>query len=96
MPQNPHRSQPEDRRAISKTGAGPIGAKKLALHTPSSCVSAKKLAQRARKRQFWAIVSAQGELFRAHTHHQTTQGELFRARDPAHGDFETDNTTARP
>ena len=70
------------RRAIAKTGAGPIGAKKLAQHNPFSGISAKKFAQHARKHQFWAIM--------------TPQGELFRARDPAHGDFETDITTARP
>ena len=72
-------------------------AKKLAQHGPSSRVSAtklarrgaftgstaKKFAQHATKRQFWAIFRAQGELFRAHSHHQTEQGELFRAQDTA-------------
>ena len=38
-------------------------------------------------------MSTQGELFRADTHHQATQGELFRAQDPAHGDFETNDTS---
>ena len=69
-------------------------AKKLAQHNPSSGVSANNLAQHATRRRFWAIFRALGELFRAHTHHQTTQGELFRARDPAHGDFETNDTSA--
>ena len=75
--------------------AGDCGpAKKLALHTPSSCISAKNFARHARKHQFWAIFRTQGELFRAHTHHQTEPGELFRAQDPAHGDFETNDTSA--
>ena len=47
--------------------AGDCGpAKKLALHTPSSCISAKNFARHARKHQFWAIFRTQGELFRAH------------------------------
>ena len=63
--QNPHRSQPQVRRVTSKTGAGPLGAKKLARHGPSRGSSATKLAQQATKPQFQAILSAQGELFRA-------------------------------
>ena len=63
-------------------------AKKLTQHRPSSRVSAKKFARHAINRQFRAIFRAQGELFRAHTHHQTMQGELFRATDAQHGDFE--------
>ena len=63
--QNPHRSQPQVRRVTSKTGAGPLGAKKLARHGPSRSSSATKLAQQATKPQFQAILSAQGELFRA-------------------------------
>lgn len=59
-------------------------AKKLTQHRPSSRVSAKKFARHAINRQFRAIFRAQGELFRAHTHHQAEQGELFRAR---HGKF---------
>ena len=43
--QNPHRSQHEVRRVSSKTGAGPVGAKKFAQHRPSSGISTKKLAQ---------------------------------------------------
>ena len=65
--QNPHRSQPEVRRVASKTGAGPLGAKKLAQHGPSGGSSAKKLAQHAQKRRIWGVVSARGELFRAFT-----------------------------
>ena len=63
--QNPHRSHPQVRRVTSKTGAGPLGAKKLARHGPSRGSSATKLAQQATKPQFQAILSAQGELFRA-------------------------------
>ena len=80
MLQNPHHSQPEVRRATSKTDAGPIGAKKLAQHRPSTGISVKKFALYATKRRFWAI-------FRA-------QGELFRAQDPARGDFATNDTSA--
>ena len=69
-------------------------AKKLAQHNPSSGVSAINLAQHATRRRFWAIFRALGELFRAHAHHQTKQGELFRARDPARGDFATNDTSA--
>ena len=94
MLQNPHRSQPEVRRAISMTSTGPIGAKKFSQHSLSSRVSAKRLAQRATRCRLWAIFRAQGELFRAHAHHQTKQGELFRAQDPARGDFATNDTSA--
>ena len=45
MAQNPHRSQHEVRRVSSKTGAGPVGAKKFAQHRPSGGSSAKKLAR---------------------------------------------------
>ena len=75
------------------TPSSRVSATKLAQHTPSSGISAKKLAQHATKCQFWAIFRALGELFRARTHHQTKQGELFRAQDPAHGDFETNDTS---
>ena len=63
--QNPHHSQPEVRRIASKTGAGPLGAKKFAQHRPSRGSSAKKLAQQAQKHRIWGVVSAWGELFRA-------------------------------
>ena len=65
MLQNPHRSQPRAPRRLQDLGAGPIGAKKLAPHGPSSGISAKKLPQQATKRQFWGVLSVQGELFRA-------------------------------
>ena len=71
-------------------------AKNFARRDHSSGVFAKNFAQHATNRRLWAIFRALGELFRAHAHHQTKQGELFRAQDPTHGDFETDNTTARP
>ena len=58
-------------------------AKNFARRDPSSGVFAKKLAQHATNRRFWAIFRALGELFRAHAHHQTEQGELFRAQDTA-------------
>ena len=45
MAQNPHRHQPEVRRVASKTGAGPLGAKKFAQHRPSIGISAKKFAR---------------------------------------------------
>ena len=68
-------------------------AKKFAQHAPSNAPPAKKFAQHARKHQFWAIMSTQGELFRAHTHHQTPQGELFRAKDALRWDGETNDTS---
>ena len=37
-----------------------------------------------------------GRTFSCSRTHQATQGELFRAQDPAHGDFETNDTSARP
>ena len=96
MAQNPHRSRLKCAGSPTRPGTAPVGAKKLAQH--------------ATKRQFWAIFRAQGELCRAHTHHQTKQGELCRAhthhqtsraKNIAHqerqrGDIETNNTTARP
>ena len=82
MLQNPHRSQPEVHHAASKTGAVPVGT--------------KKLAQQAQKRRILGVLSVQGELFRAHTHHQATQGELFAHKAQQHGDIETTNTTAHP
>ena len=45
MLQNPHRSQPRAPRRLQDLGAGPIGAKELAQHSPFSIISAKKLAQ---------------------------------------------------
>ena len=71
-----------------------VSAKKLAQPGPTSGTSAKKLAQHATRRRFWAIFRAQGELFRARARHQTKQGELFRAQDPARGDFATNDTSA--
>ena len=57
-----------------------VSAKKLAQRSPYYGVFAKKLARQAIKRHFWGIFRALGELFRAHTHHQTKQGELCTAR----------------
>ena len=82
--------------AASKTGTRSVGAKKLAQHRPSSGSSAKKLAQHARKRQFWAIVSAQGELFRARAHIRPSRAKFFAHEARQHGGIETNNTTARP
>ena len=96
MLQPPHLSQPEVRGAASKTGAGAVGAKKLAQHRPSSNSSAKKLAPRARKRRFWAILSAQGELFRAHAHIRPRRANFFAHEARQRGDVETNNTSAHP
>ena len=60
------------------------------------CWSAKILAQRAIKRQFLAIVSTQGELFRARTHIRPSRATNFAHSTQKHGDDETNNTTARP
>ena len=51
--------------SLQDLGAAPVGAKKFAQHHPSTGTSATKLAQQATKPQFQAILSAQGELFRA-------------------------------
>ena len=53
---------------------------KFAQRSPYYSVFAKKLAQHATNRRFWAIFRALGELFRAFAHHQTKQGELCTAR----------------
>ena len=71
-------------------------AKKLAQHTPSSRLSAKKLAQHARKRRFWGVLSVQGELFRAHAHIRPRRANFFAHEAQQHCDIETNNTTARP
>ena len=93
---NPHRSQPFAPRRLQDLGAGPIGAKKLAQHGPFSGISAKKLAQQAQKRRFWGVLSVQGELFRARTHIRPSRANFFAHEERQRGDFETDNTTARP
>ena len=54
-------------------------AKKFAQQPALLGTSAKKFAQQAIKRHFWGIFRALGELFHAHTHHQTKQGELCTA-----------------
>ena len=51
--------------SLQDLGAAPVGAKKFAQHHPSTGTSATKLAQQATIPQFQAILSAQGELFRA-------------------------------
>ena len=55
-------------------------AKKFAQQPALLGTPAKKLAQHATNRRFWAVLSSQGELFRAHSHQQTKQGELCTAR----------------
>ena len=55
-------------------------AKNFAQRSPSCGVFAKKFAQHAIKRSFWAILS--------------TQGELFRAQGAARGNCETAITSA--
>ena len=96
MAQNPHRSRLKCAASPTGPGTAPVGAKKLAQHRPSSSISAKKLAQHATKRQFWAIFRAQGELCRAHTHHQTSRAKNIAHQERQRGDIETNNTTARP
>ena len=60
-------------------------ATKFAQRSPYYGFFAKKLARQAIKRHFWGIFRALGELFRAHTHHQTKQGELCTAREAGVG-----------
>jgi len=71
-------------------------AKKLAQHAPFSDISAKKFAQHARKRPFWANVSVQGELFHAFTMTQLRWANFFTHEARQRGDVETNNTTAHP
>ena len=68
--------------AASKTGTGSVGAKKLAQH--------------ARKRRFWGVLSAQGELFRAHAHIRPRRANFFAHEVRQRGNVETNNTSARP
>ena len=77
MAQNPHRRRSGGRRAASKTGTVPVGAKKLAQHGPSTGLSAKKLAQQAQKCQIWGVLSAQGELFRTFAMTQRRRANFF-------------------
>ena len=95
MLQNPHRSQPRAPRRLQDLGAGPIGAKKLAQHSPSSGSSAKKFAQQAQKHQFWGVFSAQGEYFRAYTMTLPRRANFFAHTTRQRGDIETNDTTAR-
>ena len=60
-------------------------AKKFAQRNPFTGTFAKKLAQHATNRRFWAIFRALGELFRAFAHHQAKQGELYPARRATSG-----------
>ena len=53
--QNPHRSQPEVRRVASKTGAGPLGAKKLAQHGPYGGSSAKNSPSTRKNAEFGVL-----------------------------------------
>ena len=79
MAQNPHRSQPQVRRIATRPGHSTGWREKVRPTPPLQWHFREKLAQQAQKRRIWGVVSVQGELFRAHTHHQTKQGELFLA-----------------
>ena len=57
-----------------------VSAKKFARRGAFTGSPATKFAQHATNRRFWGIFRALGELFRAHTHHQTELGELCTAR----------------
>ena len=84
------------RHLAHKTWAqGRLARKILAQRGPSSRISAKKLAQQAQKCRILAVLSAQGELFRAHTHIRPRRANFFAHEARQHGDIETDNTTAR-
>ena len=60
-------------------------ARKFAQRNPFTGTFAKKLAQHATNRRFWAIFRALGELFRTFAHHQAKQGELYPARRATSG-----------
>ena len=71
-------------------------SEKLAQRAPSSHVSAKILAQRARKQHYLPILGLRGELFRAHAHTGPSRATNIARRTQKHGDIETNNTTAHP
>ena len=54
--------------------------KNFAQHGPFSDSSAKNFAQHAIKRRLWAILSKQGELFRAHPHIRPRRANFFAHR----------------
>ena len=70
------------------TANSPVGIPRLLVR--------EKLAQRAIKRQFLAIVSTQSELFHARTHIRPSRATNIAHSTQKHGDVETNNTTARP
>ena len=84
--QTPHHCGHEGRTPPTRPGAMSVGAKKLAQHDPSSGSSAKKLAQRDQKGRNWAVLSPQGELFRAFALIQRRRANFF-----AHGTTTTQN-----
>ena len=69
------------------TTNSPVGIPRLLVR--------EKLAQRAIKHQFLAIVSTQGELFRARTRIRPSRTKNIAHSTQKHGDGETNNTTAR-
>ena len=77
-------------------GCQALGATKFARHGSSRGVSAKILAQHAKKLRFSPVLGLQGELFRAHTHARPSRAKNFAHRTHKHGDIETNDTTARP
>ena len=69
-------------------------AKNFAQRSPSCGVFAKKFAQHAIKRSFWAIFRALGELFRAHAHTWPSRANFFAHRAQPRGDDATSGTSA--
>ena len=61
-----------------RDGVASACAKMLAQYGPSSSTSAKKLAQHTQKRRNWDVVSALGELFRAHAHIKPRRANFSR------------------
>ena len=82
MLQTPHRSQPRAPRRLQDLCAGPIGAKKLTQHSPSTGTSAKNSPSKRKNADFGVFCACRANFF-AHKARQR-------------GDLETDNTTARP
>ena len=77
-------------------GCQALGATKFARHGSSRGVSAKILAQQAKKLRFSPVLGLQGELLRARTHARPSRAKNFAHRTHKHGDIETNDTTARP
>ena len=80
--QNPYRSQPEVRRIDYKSGAQHRLARKSSPGTaPLAALPRKSSPSTHKKCRIWAILSAQGEFFRAFTIYQRRRENFFARAD---------------